>query len=326
MNSKKIKLIKSYLGILLGCTSMAAGFAFFINPYHIVPGGVYGASIVLHSLFPSIQVGTFGYMFDIPLLILSVLLLGGRIGGRTVFAALVTPLIMNGLSLLAYPTKEALRALDPSLIFDGNLDMSNHLMLTVIIGAILIGIGSGVIVNCGATSGGTDIVGMIMQKYAHIRFSNAIMMVDGAVVLFGLIVFSIEFTGGKGTGEEHNAFFLSLYSLIAIFVSAKTVARVINGNKDDKMIIVISNKDLEELRDFIIKDLDRTATSLPGTGIYTRQQKQILLIVVSYKEVQSIKLKIKQADPSAFVIVTDVYDTYGEGWKTLPNMSDIQPE
>ena len=91
---------------------MAAGFVFFINPYNIVPGGVYGASIVLHNLFPSIQVGTFGYMFDIPLLILSVVLLGSKLGIRTIVAAMLTPLIMNVMSRLVYPTQEALEKLD----------------------------------------------------------------------------------------------------------------------------------------------------------------------------------------------------------------------
>lgn len=93
---------------------MAAGFVFFINPYNIVPGGVYGASIVLHNLFPSIQVGTFGYMFDIPLLILSVVLLGSKLGIRTIVAAMLTPLIMNVMSRLVYPTQEALEKLDPT--------------------------------------------------------------------------------------------------------------------------------------------------------------------------------------------------------------------
>ena len=104
----------SWLNILIGCIIVAAGFVFFINPYNIVPGGAYGASIVLHNLFPSIQVGTFGYMFDIPLLVLSVVLLGTKLGARTIAAALTTPLLMNMMSKMAYPTEEALHALDPS--------------------------------------------------------------------------------------------------------------------------------------------------------------------------------------------------------------------
>ena len=158
---------------------MAAGFVFFVNPYNLVPGGVYGASIVLHNLFPSIQVGTFGYMFDIPLLILSVVLLGSKLGGRTIAAALTTPLIMNVISALSYPSEEALHALDPSQLLGGAFDMTDHLMLTTIIGAAVIGIGQGIVVRNQATTGGTDIVAMILQKYAHIRFSNAILLVDG---------------------------------------------------------------------------------------------------------------------------------------------------
>ena len=170
-----VKTVYSWAKIFLGCTFLAAGFVFFINPYNIVPGGVYGASIVLHNLFPSIQVGTFGYMFDIPLLLLSVWLLGAKLGARTIVAALTTPLIMNVMSKLIYPTQEALEQLDPAQMLGGCLNMSDHLMLTSIIGAVVIGIGSGLVVCNQATTGGTDIVAMILQKYAGIRFSTAIM-------------------------------------------------------------------------------------------------------------------------------------------------------
>ena len=120
----------AWASIVVGCTILAAGFVFFINPYNIVPGGVYGASIVLHNLFPSIQVGTFGYMFDIPLLILSVLLLGAKLGIRTIVAALLTPLLMNTMSRLVYPTREALESLDPAQLLGGSMNMTDHLMLT----------------------------------------------------------------------------------------------------------------------------------------------------------------------------------------------------
>ena len=86
--------ISSWIGIFIGCFILASGFVFFVNPYNFVPGGVYGASIVMHNIFPSIQVGTFGYMFDIPLLILSVVLLGGKLGARTIAASLFTPFAM----------------------------------------------------------------------------------------------------------------------------------------------------------------------------------------------------------------------------------------
>lgn len=324
MDKRVQKEIMSWVGVFSGCTILAAGFVFFINPYNIVPGGVYGASIVLHSLFPSIQVGTFGYMFDIPLLILSVVLLGSRLGAKTCVAALTTPLIMNIMSQMAYPTREALESLDPALLLGGMLDMSDQLILPVIIGSVLIGLGCGIIVKSGATSGGTDIVAMILQKYCHIRFSRGILLADGVVVLFGLIV--IGFGVGGNTEGGRSDIFLSFYSLISIYLIARVIAQTINGSKDDKILFIISDQNLDDLHQYILKVLDRTATLVKGSGLYTRKDKDMVFLVISYKEVQMVKRKVKEVDPRAFVVVTDAYDTYGEGWKALPNEDEIQPE
>ena len=323
MNNLKANL-QSWVGIFVGCIILAAGFVFFVNPYNFVPGGVYGASIVLHNLFPSVQVGTFGYMFDIPLLILSVIFLGSKLGIRTIVAALFTPLAMNVLSELSYPTQEALESLDPSLMLGGVLDMSDHLMLACLIGATLIGIGCGLVVRNQATTGGTDIVAMFLQKYAHIRFSTGILLVDAMVVLFGLLVIGF----GIGTAEDMTqpSWHLSFYSLIAIFVSSRVLAYVINGAKDDKLLFIISNENSNELAHFILHDMDRSATYIKSRGLYSKEEKDMLFLVVSNKEVAKVKLKIKEVDPRAFVVGTDAYDTFGEGWKTLPSKDDLQPE
>lgn len=318
------KTLCAWLNILLGCTILAAGFVFFINPYNIVPGGVYGASIVLHNLFPSIQVGTFGYMFDIPLLILSVVLLGAKLGTRTIAAALITPLIMNVLSKLVYPTQEALESLDPELLLGGAMNMTDHLMLTTIIGAAVIGIGTGIVIRNQATTGGSDIVGMLLQKYCHIRFSNAILLVDGTVVCFGLVV--IGFGIGSADDLSQPSWHLSLYSLISIFIISRVIAYIINGAKNDKLIFVISDKNMHVLHEYILKDLDRTATCIKSSGLYTGKEKEMLFLVISNKEVPGVKMTIKMADPDAFVVVTDAYDTFGAGWKELPSANELQPE
>lgn len=314
----------SWAQILFGCVATAAGFVFFINPYKIVPGGVYGASIVLHNLFPSIQVGTFGYMFDVPLLVVSAVLLGARLGTRTLVAALITPAIMNVMSAAIYPTREALEQLDPAQLLGGCMDMSDHLMLTAIIGAVLIGIGSGTVVRNHATSGGTDIVALLLQKYLHIRFSKGILLADASVVIFGLVV--IGFGVGDNVTTASNSWLLSFYSLISVFVVSRVVAYVINGAKDDKLILVISEGDMTELHRFILGELDRTATYVKCKGLYTDTDKEMLYLVVSHKEVNDVKHKIKDVNPRAFVIVTDAYDTFGEGWKPLPSATDLQPE
>ena len=259
-----------------------------------------------------------------PLLILSVVLLGAKLGARTIVAALITPLIMNVMSKLVYPTKEALHQLDPTQLLGGCMDMTNHLMLTCIIGAAVIGLGSGIVVRNQATTGGSDIIGMMLQKYCHIRFSNAILLVDATVVCFGLVV--IGFGVGRADDVDQASWLLSFYSLISIFIISRVIAYVINGAKDDKLLFVISDKKMEELHRFILKDLDRTATCIKSSGLYTGAEKEMLFLVVSHKEVTGVKLKIKEVDPRAFVVVTDAYDTFGEGWKQLPSVGEIQPE
>lgn len=316
--------VSSWMGIFVGCSIMAIGFVFFINPYNFVPGGVYGASIVMHNLFPSIQVGTFGYMFDIPLLILSLVLLGAKLGARTIVASLFTPFVMNVLSELVYPTQEALQSLDPSLMLGGMLDLSDHLMLACLMGSVLIGVGCGIVVKSQATTGGTDIIAMILQKYANIRFSNGILIVDALVVAFGLLV--IGFGIGTADDSTQPSWHLSFYSLIAIYVISRVLAYVINGAKDDKLVFVIGSGDMTELNRFILEDLDRSATYIKSRGLYSNKEKEMLFLVVRNKEVNSVKHKIKEVDPRAFVVVTDAYDTFGEGWKPLPSKGEIQPE
>ena len=224
---------RSWFLIFLGCSIMGSGFVFFINPYNFVPGGVYGAGIVLHNLFPSIQVGTFGYMFDIPLMIIAVLIFGGKFGARTVLAALYTPGFMNILTNLVYPNEEAVHSLDPSLLLGGRLDLSSDLLLTCLIGAIVIGVGQGLVVRQQATTGGTDIIAMLMQKYLGIKFSTGIFIADGIIVTSGLLVIGF----GLGTGEPaEGGWMLTLYSLITIYVISRVVAYMLDGASYDKLL------------------------------------------------------------------------------------------
>lgn len=325
--SKLIDTLKSWFFVLFGTAVMASGFVFFINPYNIVPGGVYGASIVMHNIFPSIQVGTFGYFFDVPLLILSVVLLGSKLGMRTIVSALFLPLVMNAMSWLAYPTQEALEQLDPTQLCGGIINLSDHLFLTTIIGSTIIGIGCGIVVRNNATTGGSDIVAMILQKYLQIKFSVGILIVDSVVVTFGLIVIGFGIGSNIETPEAAGpSCLLSFYSLIAIYVASRVIAFTINGSKNDKLMFVISNGSLDRLKDYIINDLDRSGTYIKSKGLYTQEDKEMIMLVVSYRQTNLLKAKIKEVDPRAFVIVTDAYDAYGEGWKPLPLANELEPE
>lgn len=313
---------RSWVLIIVGCSIMGAGFVLFINPYNFVPGGVYGLGIVLHNIFPSIQVGTFGYMFDVPLMLVALLVFGGQFGARTVVAALYTPGFMNVLTRLIYPDAAAVESLDPALMLGGRLDLSNDLLLTCLMAAVLVGVGQGMVVRQQATTGGTDIVGMLLQKYFGIKFSTGIFLADGAVVLSGLVVIGF----GLGTGDAAPAgWMLTLYSLITIYASSRVVAYMLDGASYDKLLFIISDNH-DELKRFIIEDLDRSATYIRSRGMYTGTSRDMIFLVVSRKEVHQVQHKIKEIDPRAFVVVTDAYDTFGEGFKPLPDKDAMQAE
>ena len=316
---------RSMFAIVLGCLIMAVGYSYFVSPYNIVPGGVYGMGIVLHNVFPSLQVGTFGYMIDVPLLASAIIVFGRQFGGRTLFAACLTPGLINLLSWIAFPNQEALEALDPKQLFGGVIDLSNDLMLASLLGAVLIGLGVGLVLRNQATTGGTDIIAMYLQKFAKMKFSTGILLADSCVVLSGLLV--IGFGVGSGADREAvegGSWLLSFYSLITIYVSSRVLAYVIDGASYDKLLFIISENHHAELRDFIIEDMDRSGTYIKGKGMYTDQDREMIFVVVSRKEVHLVQNKVREIDPKAFMVVTDAYETFGEGFKQFPDKDTIQ--
>ena len=191
----------------------------------------------LHNLFPSIQVGTFGYMFDVPLICTALILFGGTFGGRTIFASFLTPGIMNILDYLVYPTRAAIEALDPAQLLGGHINLSNDLMLAAIIGGVFSGIGVGIVIRNNAATGGTDITGMLLHKFAKMKFANGVLLSDAIIVLAGLVVIGF----GVGTGEPRGVM-LSLYSAVCIFVNAKVLGYTIDGASRDKLLYIICSE------------------------------------------------------------------------------------
>ena len=308
--------------IVLGCLLVAIAFVVFINPYNLVPGGIYGLALVLHNLFPSIQVGTFGYMFDVPLICTALILFGGTFGGRTIFASFLTPGIMNLLDYLVYPNKEAIEALDPSLLLGGQIDLSSHLMLAAIIGGVFSGIGVGIVIRNNAATGGTDITGMLLHKFAKMKFANGVLLSDAIIVLSGLVVIGFG-VGIEGPGQ---GVMLSLYSAICIFVNAKVLGYTIDGASRDKLLYIICDEHSAKMREYILNDLNRGGTYLKAKGMYTDHDKEMIFLVVNRKEVRNVQHKIKEFDPKAFVVVTDAYDTFGQGFKPFPEENGMPTE
>ncbi len=292
--------LRSWLAITLGSVIMAVGYVLFINPYKIVPGGVYGLGIVLHQLFPGIQVGTFGLMFDIPLMLIALKIFGGVFGSRTIYAALITPLIMNTLTHIIGE--------NPATMFGGKIDLSDDVMISCLFGGVLSGTGIGLMIRSRATSGGTDIVAMIIHKFTHLPFSRGILIVDSAIVVFGIIIL----------GDWK----LPLYSLVTIYVAAKVIDYVIDGASYDKLLFVISDQH-DKLRSFILEDMGRGGTYIKSSGMYTRNDKEMIFLVVSRSEVVTVQNKIREIDPLSFVVVVNAYETYGDGFKSFAEPGNI---
>ena len=309
----------SWFMIVLGCALLAAGYVLFISPYNIVPGGVYGAGIVLHNIFPDIQVGTFGYMFDTVLLVLAFIAFGPRFGSKTVVAALLTPGLMNIFTRLAYPNEEAIRSLDPAQLLGGILDMSDHLMLTTIVGAVVLGVGVGLVVREQATTGGTDIVAMMLQKYCKMTFSQGVMIADSLVVLAGLVVIGFGVGGGEAQGWQ-----LSFYSLIAIFVSSRVLSYMLDGASYDRILFIVTSHHNEEFRRYILEEMDRSGTYIKTSGMYTNAEKEMIFLVVPRHELSKVQRAIKEYDPKAFMVVANAYNTFGEGFKPLPEKHELE--
>jgi len=284
----------SYSLIVIGSFILAAGFVFFINPYHIVPGGVYGIGIVVHYLVPKIPVGTFGLLMNIPLTLLGIRLLGPRFGIKTVVGMVLASMFMDILT--------AFVGEDPATMMGGSVDLSKDVLLSCIFGGVLIGFGLGLIFKSKATSGGSDIIAMIFAKYTRLPLGQLMIYVDSTIVILGLVVF----------GDWK----IPLYSWIVIFVTGKVIDIVLQGVNYDKTLFIISDK-FEDIRNKIINDLKRGGTYIPGKGMYNGAEKTIIFTVVNRIEQSVLEEYIHQIDPHAFVTVLEANEILGEGFKSL---------
>lgn len=290
--SKLHEQIKHWIYIVVGSFILAAAFMLFMTPHNIVPGGVYGLGISLHYMFPEIQVGTFGLLLDIPLLLLSLFVFGGKIGAKTIVSAVLIPLFMNAPAWIW-------GEVNPVTNFIAEMDLGSDLFLNCIVGGVLLGFSLGLIFKTHATSGGTDIIGMIISKFMHIPLANAMLIVEIFVVVIGLIVI----------GDWK----LPLYSLITIFVTVKVMDFVIEGGNNDKLLFILSDKH-NELKDFILTKINRGGTYIKSSGMYTGKDKEMIFVVISRREISVFQDYIRELDPNSFMVVVNAHETLGDGF------------
>ena len=275
----------AYSLIAVGAFIMAAGFVLFITPYKIVPGGVYGISIVLHHMFGT-PVGLIALCFDIPLTLLGIKILGPRFGIKTVVGFVLTAGFVD---LLTY-------------LWGEQPLVENDALLSSIFGGVFIGLGLGMIFKAKATSGGSDIVAMIIAKYTKLPLGQLMIVVDSAIVLVGVVAFQ--------------DWKIPLYSLIVIFITGRVVDVVLQGISYDKTLFIVSEKP-KELRDKIINDLNRGGTFIQGKGMYNGNERTIVYTVVSRRELAMLQDFIHRTDPDAFMTVINANEIVGKGFKSL---------
>lgn len=292
----KTEQLKHWIYIILGSILISVAFVLFITPYKIVPGGIYGLGVVLHYLFPSIQVGTYGLMMDVPLLIISFFIFGGKFGAKTIVAALIIPFIMNGLTYFINDS-------DPVTMLSGAINLTDDVLLACIFGGVILGLGISLILKTYATSGGTDIIAMIVSKYFHIPISRSMLFVDSCVIIFGLIVF----------GDWK----VPLYSLVTLFTATKVIDVIIEGGSGDKLLFILSEK-TDIIRNFILTDMSRGGTIIRSAGMYTNAPKEMIFVVISRREMAMVQDFVRKTDPLAFIVVVNAHETLGDGFKSFP--------
>ncbi len=275
----------SYTLITLGAFIMASGYVLFISPYKIVPGGVYGIGIILYHLL-GLPVGLTGLALNIPLTIIGVRILGPRFGVKTVVGFFLASGFIDGMTYL-YGNQP--------LVHDDPL-------LSGIFGGVLLGLGLGLIFKARATSGGSSIIAMVITKYTRIPLGQSLMAVDALIVLLGLVSF------GDWT--------VPLYSLIVIFITGKVIDVVLEGFSYEKTLFIVSDK-YEEIASKILDDLNRGGTFIEAKGMYKKDEKKIIFVNVTRREVAILQDFINQIDPDAFVTVIEASEILGKGFRSL---------
>lgn len=279
---KYSKQLKKITIITFGSILVAIGIYFFVMDYQIPLGGISGFAIALQNLFPKLQVGYVMTTLNILLFILSYIFLGKEYVGYTLYSSLI---VSNSISLLEnlVPLKEAL---------------TSNILLSVIIGVIISGLGIAIVITQNATTGGTEILASIINKYTNIDMGRSIMFADALVVLFGIYAVNIE---------------VGLYALVGLGLNTLVINWAISGLNTKINMVIITEK-FEIINKFIIEHMERGSTVYLAEGGFSRERKQIINTIVSRSEYFVIKNYVSEVDPKAFVIMNYVNEVVGEGF------------
>ena len=278
MKKSTNNIIIEFLGLIIGCIFMGVGLNMFFKPYTIAPGGLSGLSLVI-SKFTGLSVSIIMLIIGIPLL-----------GKKDAIKTFIGMIILSAVLKITEPLS--------------TISATQDVLLSAISGAILLGIGLGIVFSVDGSTGGTDLIALMVNRaIPSLPVSKCLTIIDGMVVL--------------SAGIANKDIETGLYSAIALYIIVKVIDAIISGfNYSKAFMIITENRD--ERKEAIVNDVNRGVTIIDGKGGYTNNDKSILLVVVNNKK-QEVHLKkfIKKVDPNAFIIVSDVHEVLGEGFKSI---------
>ena len=295
-----------YIAITIGAAIMAIGIGIFLVDARVVPGGVSGLSMALYYLTGgAVPIGLMIWVFNVPLFIWGVKELGKQFGARTFFGFTLNSIFIDlfrgdipGLQFISLQKTDTIV----------NLRQHDFLFL-IITGAALLGIGLGIVFKFRGSTAGTDIVAAIMRKRFGIKPGIAMMIIDFLVICSAGIIIEL-----KDLANERTAMTLTLYAFFLLFVSSRLVDAIIDGFDYAREAYIISDKH-KEIGEAIMNNLSRGATALKARGLYKNIEREIIVTVVTLKELGTLTNMIREIDPDAFVTVNNVHEVLGEGFR-----------
>ena len=294
-------MAKEYALVTVGVVSDALGWSVFLLPNNLVGGGVSGfASILMYAT--GIPVGLTYLVLNILLLIIGTKILGTGFGGKTIYAIVMTSVMLSVL---------------PKMIpadFIHEFATSNGKLICTFLGGIVAGFGIGLSISQGGSTGGTDIIALIWCKYRPASPGKAILIIDVGIILSSLLFPSYTETGELLAFSEKLA--VVVYGLIQVTVCGYAIDLYISGSKQSVQAFIFTKK-ASQMADAIAFDMKRGVTVIPAKGWYSKEEKQVLMVVTRKTDLNLLLRYVKSIDPEAFLSVSSVMGVYGQGFDTI---------
>lgn len=267
-----------------GSVLYAVGIVCFVNSANLAPGGMSGVAILFNYLW-QFPIGLTSIVLNLPLLVLSWMFLGRSLTLKTIKSLIISSVMVDAVVAPFVP------------VYAGDR------MIGAVFGGIIMGAGLAIIFLRGSTTGGTDIISFLVRKWKpHMSIGRLMMMVDCVIIAISIVVF-----GNMESG---------LFGLVSLFCCTKVIDSIIYGFDRGSMVTVVSDKN-REIAAQIMQELDRGVTLLKGQGAYTNKDREVLICAVRKQQFARVRAIIYEKDPQAFVIVSEVSEILGEGFKTV---------